>query len=278
MKKITFFLVNCLGILFLLTTANAQTSTNQKKAVVSDKNYSSAFYNSNKADSKDSKNTKTSTTTTTSSSTEVYVNNKVKPDRGYMTLNQFYRKVQTKMNKFPNWKVSLQKDKVVFYGPITTIVKDHIGHETHDDPVIERSRNEKKFPSKSYELVVNLTDYPVETYKTTKATNERVKKELKQLPQKYGVGKYGVYQDEEKGLFTTESKDEKNRLSKYFLAKKYLESAEKAIPDLYIANYGVEVNYINYYRVYPQRVHVEAANIAQMVRNIVEYGDDEVQK
>ncbi len=277
MKKTTFFLIACLGLFMLSSLISFAQQPPAKKAIANDKVYSSSFYDNDK-DKKTSTQSTTGTQTVVSESTVTYVNNKIKKDRSYMTLDQFYRKVQSKMYKFPNWKVSLQKDRVVFYGPITTILKDHVGHEAHPDPAIERSRNEKKFPSKSYELVISLTDYPIETYKTTKATNERIKKELKELPEKYRVGKYGVYQDEEKGLFTTESKDEKNRLAKYFLAKKHLESLEKDIPDLYIANYGVQVNYINYYRVYPQRVHVDAANIAQMVRNIVEYGDDEVQK
>ncbi len=195
--------------------------------------------------------------------------------KDYLTIGEFSKQIQEKIKKYPGWSVYRQGNEFVFLGPQATIVESHKNHEPHPNPDIERQMAEKKFPRKSYELKVNLDEYPLTTYRTTKETNDNIKAQLKGLQEKHGVGAYGVYQDEEKGLYAAENQEEKNRLAKYFLEKKYLETQKQAIPDLYIVNYGVEIDSKEYYRVYPKKVHYDAVNIQQMVRNILEYGDDE---
>lgn len=193
-----------------------------------------------------------------------------------------------------NWMVVGRDGNYVIYTKDMPIIMTHAEYESipKEEAGKEKEWAKKKLYPKPYEIILQLTPYPIEDYLALKK-NDKItaasQPSLAELGERYQIEttslttqQYLEYSgdkmiaDPNTGLYTATDIDEKNRLVMFSLSKEKLLSDNNAnitttaTPQFYIHGYSVTIEYnTNYYKIFPESVSHEAETIVNAVKTIL---------
>ncbi|HNI44234.1 MAG TPA: hypothetical protein PK230_06035 [Chitinophagales bacterium] len=221
-------------------------------------------------------------------------NDKPKEDDGSRLLYPGGLYVELQKITPRNWVVVGRGGNYVIYAKDMPIVMTQTEYESipKEDAGKEEAWAKKKLYPKPYEILIQLTPYPIEDYlalkKNDKATTVS-QTSLAEIGERYQIEtgtlttrQYLEYSgnkmiaDPNTGLYTVMDSDEKNRLVMFALSKEKLLNDNNAnvtttaTPQFYIHDYSVTIEYnTDYYKIFPESISCEAEIIVNAVKTIL---------
>lgn len=170
-------------------------------------------------------------------------------------------------NNFKNWVLTerLSNFYITYKEPVSVVSeKSEIEYESETKEVEALS---KIYLPKTYELSVEFTSYDTEALIVHTQDQKVFSTQLDELKTLYQIDE--IFENTETKEYYALDNDERNRLSKYMLAKIYLENSPgKESPNLYVQNFAVTLKYQkDYYRTIPKQVSEESVKIIQFLEN-----------
>ena len=170
-------------------------------------------------------------------------------------------------NNLKNWVLTERLSNFyIAYKETVSVVseKSEIEYESETKEVEALS---KIYPPKTYELSVEFTSYDTDALITQTHDQQVFSTQIDELKTLYQINE--IFENTETKEYYALDNDERNRLSKYMLAKIYLENSPgKESPNLYVQNFAVTLKYPkDYYRTIPKQVSEESIKIIQFLEN-----------
>jgi len=170
-------------------------------------------------------------------------------------------------NNYKNWIVAerLSNFYVIYKEPV--IIVPEKGNAEYESEAKENEALSKLYTPKTFEIAIEFTAYDTESLFTQSKDNKVFQTQPEELKSLYQME--GIFENTETKEYYAMDNDERNRLSKYMLAKVYLDNSPgKESPNLYVQNFTVTLKYPSgYYRTIPVQVNEEAIKIIQFVEN-----------
>ena len=127
----------------------------------------------------------------------------------------------------------------------------------------------RTFPHLPYEIKLKFSYFPASKY--MQEGKEKVLDQLEAVEKQHQVS--NIFSSDDTGLYIANSRDEKNRLAKYFLAKAHIESQtlENNIPKYYVEDNSVSIERnTDFFKIFPSEVNTEILKIEQLVKTVLE--------
>ena len=168
-----------------------------------------------------------------------------------------------------NWVLSERDSFFIIARKNVVVIEKMSEFEPQGSEDADRSWAFRNFTPKPYEVKVKFTYFPASKY--IKEEKAKVLDKLESIEKQYQVS--NIHSSDDTGLYIAHSRDEKNRLAKYFLAKAYIENqtVESEMPKYYVEDYSVSIEHnTEHYKIFPSEAATEILKIEQLIKTILE--------
>jgi len=168
-----------------------------------------------------------------------------------------------------NWVLSERDSTFIIARKNVVVIEKMSDFKPQGSEAANKSWAFRTFPPRSYEIKVKFTYFPASKY--ISEGKEKVLDELEAIEKQYQVS--SIHSSDDTGLYIAHSRDEKNRLAKFFLAKNYIESqtVESEMPKYYVEDNSVSIERdTEHFKIFPSEAATEILKIEQLVKTVLE--------
>ena len=188
---------------------------------------------------------------------------KIKGDEQYLYKYELYNKIR-QILPF-GWQISERQSNMIIFRDSVAILEE-------TPPYADKVEDLENYvlrvaPRKTFSIVISFESYPEDLFINSKGNNDEVVATIEQLREKYKLNEMEF--DEETSMPIAYTKAEKNNLAKFWIEKEILQTQVKPIPQYYVHDYGVNIEYPFYYAVYPSGVEVQAGQIYAQIKSML---------
>lgn len=204
--------------------------------------------------------TKPNTTNNTSKLNEVKKN---KDEKQFLHKYELYNKIK---NILPyGWDISERQSNLIIFRDSVVILKETITQLNDvDNGESFALRNHKKT---QFAIILRFESYPESLFLAAQENNDKALENIENLRIKYKLDE--MMMDEETSLPIAFTKEEKNNLAKFWVEKEILQGKVSTVPEYYVHDFGVSIEYPWYSAIYPTSIGVQAEQIYGQIKNLL---------
>ncbi|MGB1204326.1 MAG: hypothetical protein ACPG5B_01700 [Chitinophagales bacterium] len=168
-----------------------------------------------------------------------------------------------------NWVLSERDSSFIIARKNIVVIEKMSDFKPQSSEAANRSWAFRNFTPLPYEIKLKFTYFSTSKY--IQEGKELFLDKLEAIQKQYEVN--NIQTSDDTGLYIANSRDEKNRLAKYFLAKAHIENetVESEMPKYYVENNSVSIERNDeYFKIFPSETDTEILKIEQLIKTILE--------